>query len=68
MFPVGFFYWKTIYEKTSKGLHKSTENANVIFSRMNIIFFSNTGNVIFRCIFLVKDHLCFFNRKVISHL
>ena len=30
---------------------------NIICSRMNIIFFSDIGNVIFKCILLEEDHL-----------
>ena len=44
----------------------SIYNASIIFSRMNIIFSSNAGNVIFRCIFLEK--IIFFDRKVILYL
>ena len=58
----GFFYWKAIYKNAYKGLHKmcvdSSElflecqsiwyfNRNTIFSRINIIFFRDAGNVIF---------------------
>ena len=33
---------------------------HVIFSRMNIIFFNDTGDVILQCILSGEDHLCFF--------
>ena len=39
-----------------------------IFSRMNIIFLHDTGNVIFKCILAGEDHACFFDRRVISSL
>ena len=34
-----------------------------MFSRMNIIFFSDAGNVTFNCIFSGRDYLCFFWQK-----
>ena len=40
---------------------------NTIFSRMNI-FFNDIGNVIFNCTFSGEDHLCVFDRRVISYL
>ena len=39
-------------------------NANIIFSRMSVIFFSDAGNVIFKCIFWEKDIFYFFNGGV----
>ena len=41
---------------------------NTIFSRMNIIFFNDTGNVIFKRIFSGEDYLCFCDRRVTSYL
>ena len=41
---------------------------NTIFSRMNIIFFNDTENVISKCIFSEEDHICFLDRRVISYL
>ena len=35
---------------------------NAIFSRMNIIFFSDAGDVTLRCIFSGQGHVCFFAR------
>ena len=35
-----------------------------IFSRMNIIFFGDAGNVTFKCIYSGEDHLCLFCQKV----
>ena len=35
---------------------------------MNIIFFNDTGNVIFKCIFSEEDHIGFFDRRVMSYL
>ena len=36
---------------------------HVIFSRMNIIFFNDTEDVILQCILSGEDHLCFFWQK-----
>ena len=35
-------------------------NKNTIFSRMNIIFFGDTGDITPRCIFSGQEHPCFF--------
>ena len=42
----------------------SFQSANIIFSRMSVIFFSDAGNVIFKCIFWEKDIFYFFNGGV----
>ena len=78
-FP-NFFHWKAIQEKKcreSLGLlikinffiiFNFSIRRNIICSRMNIIFFSDIGNVIFKFILLKEDHLCFFDGNVISYL
>ena len=43
-------------------------NKNTIFSRMNIIFFGDTGDITPRCIFSGQEHPCFvfFARRAMS--
>ena len=43
-------------------------NANIIFSRMSIIFFSDAGNVIFKCIYQEKVIFSSFDGRIISCL
>ena len=38
-------------------------NRNTIFSRMNFIFFSDSGNVTFKCVLSGEHFLCFFRHK-----
>ena len=41
---------------------------NTIFSRINIIFFNETGDVIFKCFFWGEDHLFIFDRGIVLYL
>ena len=81
-FSCFFFCKKAIYENAYKGFNKKVQRTieiffikvnffirrNTIFSRMNIIFFNDTRNVILKCFLVWENHLCFFGGRLKSYL